>query len=355
MSAELYRRQIEQARRKIAGLLSDKAREQKRVADLQRKSNTASRAAARTKNTTIASSKLREAARHEEQIAKTAQKIADIERKIAQEEKKVTTAQKQLTQVEAHERRREQEAAKRAADAHRREMAKIAGTLDHHKTVLEELRKLPEKITILFLAANPLDQQQLRLDEEVRLIAEMIRKSEHRESLDLRSCWAVRAADLLQAINEHKPTIVHFSGHGSPSDEIVFQDDAGRTQTVSIDAIVQMMKACSGTIRFVFFNTCYSQRQAQAVIDHVDAAIGMNDAIEDEAARLFASQFYSSIGFALSVGRAVEQAKAALMLEGIPEEDTPELFLAPGLAEEDVVLVRPTEDVADDQNAEAPE
>ena len=60
----------------------------------------------------------------------------------------------------------------------------------------------------------------------------------------------------------------------------------------------------------------------RAVVKHVEAAVGMTVDIGDDAARVFAAQFYSSIGFGHSIKRAFEQAKAALMLEGIPEENT---------------------------------
>lgn len=65
----------------------------------------------------------------------------------------------------------------------------------------------------------------------------------------------------------------------------------------------------------------------------------MNVSIGDQAARVFAAQFYSSVGFGLSIGQAFQQAKAALMLEGIREESTPELFVALGLNPDDLVLV----------------
>ena len=67
----------------------------------------------------------------------------------------------------------------------------------------------------------------------------------------------------------------------------------------------------------------------------------MNTAIGDDAARVFAGQFYSAIGFGHSIARAFQQARAAMMLEGIPEENTPELFVAPGLDGEGLTLVRP--------------
>ena len=107
---------------------------------------------------------------------------------------------------------------------------------------------------------------------------------------------------------------------------------------------MQTMMASSEEIRLVFFNTCYSRNQAEAVVDHVEAAIGMNTSIGDEAALTFSSQFYSAIGFGLSVDKAFEQAKTLLMLEGITEEETPELFIHDGLDSKNIVIVKPKEE-----------
>jgi hypothetical protein len=254
-------------------------------------------------------------------------------------------------QREAQQQRRDME---RTTQEQQRRLAEIGGTLANHSNLhqqtlaaIESINRLPERIVVLFLASNPLNQQQLRLDDEVRAIQEMIRKADYRDAVKLESCWAVRPTDVMQAINEHKPTIIHFSGHGSQQDQIVFQDEAGNATFVSKDAIVQVMKACSGDIRLVFFNTCYSRNQAEAVVEHVDAAVGMNTAIGDEAARTFAAQFYSAIGFGKSVRIAFEQAKALLMLKGISEHDTPELFVSHDFMPEDLIIVRPPQNVAE--------
>jgi len=53
----------------------------------------------------------------------------------------------------------------------------------------------------------------------------------------------------------------------------------------------------------------------------------MNTAIGDDAARVFSAQFYSAIGFSHSIQQAFDQVKAALLLEGIREELTPELIV----------------------------
>jgi len=214
----------------------------------------------------------------------------------------------------------------------------------HQETqrTLESIQKLPEEINVLFLASNPIDQPQLRLDEEARSISEMIRKSKHRDSINFISCWAIRTIDVLQSLNEHNPSIVHFSGHGSANDEIVFQDSKGNAKFITKEAIVQAMMASSEGIRLVFFNTCYSHNQAEAVTEHVEAAIGMKTSIGDEAARIFSSQLYSSIGFGFSVKKAFEQAKALLMMENIDEDDTPELFVKDGVVAEELIIVKPS-------------
>jgi hypothetical protein len=101
------------------------------------------------------------------------------------------------------------------------------------------------------------------------------------------------------------------------------------------------MMASSDKIRLVFFNTCYSFSQAQAVTKHVESAIGMNTEIGDEVARVFSSQFYSALSFGLSVQIAFEQARALVMMDGLAEENTPELFVQEGLNTNDIIIIRP--------------
>lgn len=103
---------------------------------------------------------------------------------------------------------------------------------------------------------------------------------------------------------------------------------------------MQTIAAGSDDVQLVFFNNCYLHAQAEAVVAHVPAAIGMTTSIGDEALRVFAAAFYSALGVGKSVGRAFQQGKSALMLEGIAEEDTPELFMTEGLDPETLILVR---------------
>ena len=77
-------------------------------------------------------------------------------------------------------------------------------------------------------------------------------------------------------------------------------------------------------------NACYSRPQAEALAQTIDCTVGMNRPIGDEAAIVFAASFYRAIGFGRSVKEAFELGKAALLLEGIPEDQTPELLTRHG-------------------------
>lgn len=334
--------------KELAKLTSDKAKEFVKLSDLNKKINSASDAVKRTKSVSTINSKLKEIERYNKDIANVNKKIADFESKIVRKETEIFDYQTKIEKEQNNIDKKRKSESERLIKEQERSLKNINTTLNYHDRLhestineIKELKNIPEKITVLFLASNPIDQVQLRLDEEARSISEMIKKAKHRESVKLESCWALQPMDLLQALNEFNPAIVHFSGHGSDEDEIVFQAQDGTAKLVSKEAIVQTMMASSENIRLVFFNTCYSRNQAEAISQFADATIGMNTSIGDEAARVFSSQFYSSIGFGHSVAKAFQQAKALLMMEGIKEENTPELFIKDGLNADEIILVKP--------------
>ncbi|CAN5745723.1 hypothetical protein BH23GEM6_BH23GEM6_12390 [soil metagenome] len=229
-------------------------------------------AASRTKSVPTANSKIREAQRYRDEAARHEKNIADLEKNIATEHRRISDAMRRLADAEGQdEHKRAQERVRLDRKLEQR-MRGITVTLDQHDQLhrvaaaaLARLENLPSRITVLFLASNPIDLPELRLDEEVRSIGEMIRKSRHRDAVRLESRWAVRPLDVLQAINECEPRIVHFSGHGSSEEDLVFQTNDGAAKLVSKEAIAQTMAAASGDIQLVFFNTCYSRSQAKAV------------------------------------------------------------------------------------------
>jgi hypothetical protein len=204
-------------------------------------------------------------------------------------------------------------------------------------------RQISEPITmkqkILFLAANPTDETRLALDKECREIETKIRASEHRDSLELLTKWAVRPNDLLQYLHQYSPHIVHFSGHGSESEELILLDAHEEAKPVSKAALKQLFTTLKDNIRVVVLNACFSLPQAKAITEVIDCAVGMNQAIGDDAAITFAAAFYQAIGFGRSIKVAFESGKAALLLDGIPEENTPILLVRTGVDPANVFLI----------------
>lgn len=200
---------------------------------------------------------------------------------------------------------------------------------------------MSRKSTILFFASNPKDVVPLKLDEEARAISDKIEKSEHRDALNLVTRWAARPDDLLQELNRQKPTVVHFSGHGSKRGELILMNERRESKPVSASALEALFRTLKDNVRLVVLNACYSQVQARAIGQVIDCVIGMKPAIGDQAAITFAASLYRAIGFGRTVKEAFEQAKVALMLEGIPHDSAPELIVREGVDPDQVRLVEP--------------
>lgn len=196
------------------------------------------------------------------------------------------------------------------------------------------------KTTILFLAANPDGVTKLALDQECRAIREKIRASDFPKALELKTEWAIRPDDLLQYLNEYRPHIVHFSGHGSANEELILHDKDDQAKRVSKEALRALFATLKDNIRLVMLNACYSRPQGEAIVEVIDCAVGMKKAIGDEAAIVFAASFYRALGFGRSVQGAFEQGRTALLLEGIAEQNTPELLVRSGVDPKTIFLVQ---------------
>ena len=177
---------------------------------------------------------------------------------------------------------------------------------------------------ILILAANPTGTSKLRLDEEVREIQNAHRKGRKREEIEIFSQWAVQVDDLRQTILYYKPNIVHFSGHGEGDDGLVLENEYGKKQLVSSESLAGLFKFFKNHVDCVVLNACYSEVQAEAIHEHINCVIGMNQSIGDKAAIEFATGFYE----ALTSGRNYQDSFGlgcnAIDLKNIPESQTPQ-------------------------------
>lgn len=202
------------------------------------------------------------------------------------------------------------------------------------------------EVTVLFVAADPESASRddpdprLLLDEDVRRIREKVRAAEYRDALAFDWRWAARPDDLLQALNELSPQVVHFSGHAGVNGLVLVGED-GHPQTVPAEALARLFETFRGVVRLVVLNACRTLELARALAPCVGCAIGTRGELPDEAAILFGASFYRAIAFGKSVQAAFQQASALLLMEGFGAEALPELVAGPGVDPAALILVSP--------------
>jgi AAA-like domain/CHAT domain len=208
----------------------------------------------------------------------------------------------------------------------------------------------PKKI--LILAANPLDTVHLRVSKEVEEIRQTLRLSDNRDQFVIESRQSVRPNELQQYMYDIQPQIIHFSGHGSGNDGLVsssvsrqlvadkpntdaeesglvFEDAFGQSHLVSGTALANLCALFDDNVSCVVLNACYSQAQANEIVQHIPYVIGMSRSIGDDAARQFSQGFYRAIWAERSIEEAFASGVNAIELQGggsMSEELTPVLL-----------------------------
>lgn len=181
-------------------------------------------------------------------------------------------------------------------------------------------------VKVLFLAANPLNTERLRIDREIRSIDQALRSAQLRDAFELHQQWATRVADLQSHFLRYQPTIVHFSGHGNETCELLLEDNHGYAKAIPQQALSSLFAVLRGNTRCVLLNACFSDQQAMAIAEHIDCVIGMTSAVGDDAAIAFSVAFYQALGYGQSVQRAFELGKIQVDLEGVGNQALPQLL-----------------------------
>lgn len=368
MSVSTYLSDVKRHRREIEKQQANRAAADKKVADADAAALKLEQDAARTKQASTRSSKLSRAAskrteanKARDASAKASKALADAQKKLFESERKLADAQakEQSRQAAKDQRQRERDEHRRAAQERRqreraeRERAAATSANEAELAVLraqqasltaridaEPWATAPKQISVLFVAASPDGQHPLRLDREVGHIQRRFRETKERDSIRFSWRLAARSAELVQYLNEDEPDIVHFSGH-SDAHGLAFEDANGRTKVLDAAQLSNLLTISSDHIRLAVFNSCDSSSHAEAACEFIDAAIGMEQSITDSSATIFAAQFYNPLGFGHSLRKAFDQARVQVEIETGALSGNPQLFVAPGLAADEIYLVAP--------------
>ncbi|MEM7554252.1 MAG: effector-associated domain EAD1-containing protein [Cyanobacteria bacterium P01_A01_bin.84] len=179
---------------------------------------------------------------------------------------------------------------------------------------------------ILILTAIP---HGLRLDKEIRKIESAIRRSSNRDIFEVKIRTAVRPQDIRRAIEEDKPQIVHFCGHGQKDGSLILEDDGGNNKPVSPLALASLFKLHADYVKCVLLNACYSETSAEAISEYINYVIGMNTSVKDNPAIAFSEGFYDGLGYISNnqdvFQRAFDEGMVAIQMENPSQGSIPVL------------------------------
>lgn len=380
MSVSTAESELKRAQKALEDARRHQAAEEKKAAAAEKAGASKEQSAQRASSASSAARYRRSAQSKRDEAQKAQAKAAHFSAKAATAQTNVHRAQEKLAKAraaenkkrenrdakgrskrEADERRQRQEAdresrrtareqaaaerARRAADKERDqqvaalelELAEARATLDSRPW-----EDVPEKITVLFLTADPDGAQPLHIDREIRQIQEQVRSSKLRDSIAFEYRHAVRVTDLIQHLNEVQPDVVHFAGHGAHAG-LALHDADDSVRLLTNTELADVLDAGPRPLKLAVFNSCNSAEQARVAVAYADAAVGMEQTIEDESARVFAGQLYNSLGFGLSLGLAFKQARQQVALTFGAVSGAPTLAVADRIDADELVVVSPHE------------
>ena len=198
------------------------------------------------------------------------------------------------------------------------------------------------KLRVLYLLANPQSQGALRTDAEFRLVQEEIRGSKYRDKIDLIISPAADAKNILRGLNDYRPQIVHFSGHGGKGS--IWLDDGKLAKSIGgamrFDLLVKALSATDSPPRLLVLNACDTLAGAEALLEVVEVVIAMAESVSDVGAATFAAQFYAAIASAQSTSVALNQGKVAMEAASLADARLPQMIHRKSVDPKKQVLVK---------------
>src|SRR5205823_5119824 len=144
------------------------------------------------------------------------------------------------------------------------------------------------------------------------LIRQRLAEGAAGQRLRVHAEWAVRPDDLSRLLLQYNPLILHFSGHGSPDGDLIFEGPGGTPQPFPPEALARMIAAVRGQLECVVLNACFSLERAEPLADRVRCVIGMSRAFDDASAQRFAAGFYRGVAFGKDYLSAFELGRAEI-------------------------------------------
>ena len=173
-----------------------------------------------------------------------------------------------------------------------------------------------ETINVLFALSSPRGYEILRLNEEIRIIEQVLERSKHRDQIRRHILHATTSNDLQHELQTSSYQILHLAGH-AVSDGFILENEQGHPHKVSREALAAYLNNYRETLRCVVLNACYSLSLGESLALGIPHVICVNGEIRDPAAIAFARGFYDAIGAGYDAERAYNEGLGAVRFAGL--------------------------------------
>ena len=192
----------------------------------------------------------------------------------------------------------------------------------------------PVTLKVLMIAAAPRNQTPLQIGREHDELRRRLAAADG--GAEILSRLAIDPKDLMELLDSERPAILHFSGHGDTAGDLMGQDAKNAAAHMTPEFVVEALRLAGSDgrpgVRVAVLNACHSANLARQLVDDgvVGHAIGMEGPIHDDAAILFASGFYRSLGQGDSVGRAFRSGRVQVLSDYAVRRHADRIRLFPG-------------------------
>jgi CHAT domain len=307
-----HRRELARLIEKEASLRKELLRHESDAAKANESAHRYAEQARRASSISSVQSTLRSSQRETGKAIQAGKKAADVSKKLGENARNQANRKRSLESSEKSDRQaQDREAGRRrqTEKAHVREVARLSAPTVHYVHIRPPE---PEKLRVLYLTSNP--SMDLRTDMEVRQVQQALRGAKYRDMVTLEQRPAATFQDLIDGLNDVRPHIIHFSGHGGAETLLM---DGGTANTlpesqISFRLLVDALDATDSPPTLLVLNACDTLDGAAIILPAVPVVIAMSDNVLDVAAILFAQQFYAALASGQSVGTALKQAKVKI-------------------------------------------
>ena len=227
-------------------------------------------------------------------------------------------------------------AANKASLAAERKLIELEDDLKEAQTGERPERR---ELKILFLPANVIDGVHIYMDAEVNTLTNNLSYLPLHGKVTLRRRWATQLSDIVTAVEEIEPDIVHFAGRCTDAGELVLRDEQGNPRLVKAHEAAGAIAFVCPKTRLCFFNARFYGEDVKKVVAVMDMVVGMRKKVSEQALISFTGSIYAAAGFGRDLGSALNIAKAALELHYKAEAGAPIIYLKDGFNPDKTTLL----------------